>query len=692
MLNKRSGYHFRIKPIRTFTSIIPIFTARVVTFLVGLFFIVWSFAAFSNEFFLLSSFTGIRNFMCEKQTFDSRINVLHIDTDSYLLMSEKYRDKTDLEYRLLAESIGVLGDLAKNNRQEPLIVGIDEALLKGSGESEKLAATLAAIPENMFIVFGGVLGSDWLSGYYYFRSDITYNLVQNALEKFQNKNPSSEEQDQFLKRFFIGNLHFAMGTTRSGFNNETMKTVIGYVPYFEASPSGGLSKLNFSLPYLMFILGEAGNNQAGKLAQCDLLQGSWTPPGDLLDLKPSFLYYNFYDSRDISQLEDQYYKLFDYSPEIAGIRDEPASVLTGTGKRYFLITTGANPDYMDIGGKDKIITPVSKKSEFTGTIESLTGVMAHLTALDNLLHKTYIQKSPCWLHLIVILLFLGVLVFVFWNYDLLSSIIALSLSLVFIVTLSFSLFIFNRVLFLFQSEAIMIFALFSIVTFIRIKATEKMNKCFDGATAGVIPENNLEKYDIKEISDLQRTVKNGLVMIIVPKGLGENEKCYHKVFEYYVTSVFRIIEVYEGNHLLCNNSIVGFWFDSGQAAELGGRVVQGAFNCLQVVDDLWSYRDACYPEEKESAPVTFDIVIYYGTYQLGCVQYRDSGIINIGGGQFNLLLATSLMETADNRNTVLISDEVKQQLKDHRQYNIVKTEKSITYQDKEVRLYQVTRK
>lgn len=707
MKNAKPTYPMNVKPIRTFPSIIPVFSDWLVSLLVGLFFIVWSFAAFSNEFFLFSSFTNIKNSMF-KRPVDSKINVLHIDMNSYLRMSEKYKDKTDLDYRILAESVDVLAGLAGNNPRESLIVGIDEALLKRVGRDsnesrktsgeisgeEKLIHSLAAIPENMRIVFGGVLERNW-TGYYYLRNDIVYDLVQNASQvKAADKRLSGEATERFLKHFYIGNLHLTMGTTRSGYDkndNDTTKIAIGYYPYFEAAQSGLKSKLYFSLPFLMYTLGKTVDrkSQTGQLPQFDLLRGSWEFPG-ALDKIPSFLYYNFYNSMDINDLKHHYFKLSDHSRTIAGLWGRPPVELTASGMKYFFLTPGVSPDYMGIGNNDKIISPASKKSGYTGTMDSVSGVMAHITALDNLLHKTFIKEADQWLHIIVILLCLAILGFIFWSYDLLYSSMTLCLSVLILVVFSLGLFIFMGIFFPFQMELIIIFTLFSIITFIRIRSTNKQNKCFTNATAGVIPENNLKKYKIQELADLQRTVDNGILLFIVPKELGENRECYHKVFEYYVSSIFRIIEAGEGNHLLYNNSIIGFWLGKDGDSQTCSRVAQMAFHCLQVVDDLQSYRNACYPDENELAPITFDIVIYRGDYNLGCVQYQDSGTINIGGGSFNPLLAAGLMETWDSRNTVLINEAVKRQIADNRQYKIGNAKRPAGLRGKEVTLYPIT--
>jgi len=465
--------------------------AQATSFLIGLLFLLWGIIILSNQFYLLSCYTHIQNFIFGEKRIDDRINVLHVDTESYLIMSELYDDKLDIEYHLFAEAIDVLTQLAKQTN-ESVIAGIDMVYLrkpmpdKNREGYELLIEKLASIPDNLYIIFGGEIDQRQ-DGFFYLRTDIIDDLVMKALEKRNlNKKLSIEEQKKFRNQFYIGYLRLGLATVKSGKNKEFFKTASGYLPGFR--PSDKIPMLFFSLPYSMFLVGEiiSENNRFIEEIKCDKLSGSWEIPQDLRDnffkinsekikikdiqnFLSSFIYYNFENSKDIKDLGEQYYRLYDHSEEI----NEWANPVKYNNQKYFFLTKGIYPDYLDTTQSDRIVSPAFRKNYLTDEIKSVSGVMAPIMALNNLLNKTYVQKLHFLFHIILIIFLSIALIYIFWNFDLLYSIITLFSAIFIIFLISLSLFLFLRVLFPFQIEGIFCVAYFSIITLLRIKVTTK---------------------------------------------------------------------------------------------------------------------------------------------------------------------------------------------------------------------------
>lgn len=703
-----------VKPLKGQASLIPVFVAQSVSFILFLVFSFLSIMFLSNEYFQLSLFTNADNFFKKEKKINQEINVLYIDPESYLRMGERYENRVDVEYRLLSGAIRTVSIVAKQNT-EPMIVALDYALLKKVMENEEgagyrqLIDALAGTPDNLILVFGGTLTQSKY-GTFYLRSDIIYNLIKDSWA-LKNSGSHSVSYEDFSNRFYLANIHYSRAVIRTGLKEGDIQAAVGYYPCINVSyEESDITSLAYSLPFAMFMLGEVitTNRQLRENTKSELLdKGGWKLPIGSPLLKKNFekrfknrsgreftfwatnfLYYNFDKTGNIKKINRQYYTLYNYFEPVNKMASSPAFKFA----KYFFIAKESPPQYLSSGDDENIITPVYQKDRYTGQIKTTPALMTHITALDNLLDKESIIKAPPFLHLFTILLFI-LLIIIFWRYNLLTSILSIIAGLLVISLYSYFLFTFSGLLLPVQLECIIIFTLFVSITLIRVMKTVKMDKWFKSAVDGVFTDESLKCLGINEIDALEQRVRGGILMVIAPKESGEGMSHYNSIFQFYINSINRIIEAHGGSHkLLFNNCIAAFWLEDNKAE----RATEAAFTSLQLIDDLKGQIKA-YQKGEEAAPdLTFDIILHLGEFNMNYYEYKNRGELSLGGEQFRQVTAAALLETGNNESTIHCSSTFKERLLSKRensiQYHLRETKKTLFPNSSEGLLYKVERR
>ncbi len=237
---------FSIRKYRKEIKLSPLFIETTVSILAGLFMLVWGVVFFSNAFYQYSLYTGIRNlFISQEQTQKnlSGIYCLGLDPKIKLILKDGGVEATD--YDLIADGVAAIGDYARAHPDRRIVIGVDYAFAasEGPGSFDRLVEILAKIPENLFVVFGGVLIQEPET-----ISFLRPDLIGDAI-LWEAADRSKDQA--LLDRIFMGNIHYLKGSIRSGFEGaEDVKAAVGYMPVFVYG--GDVSSLFCSLPFSMY--------------------------------------------------------------------------------------------------------------------------------------------------------------------------------------------------------------------------------------------------------------------------------------------------------------------------------------------------------------------------------------------------------------------------------------------------------
>ena len=179
---------FRLPYFRERVAEADLFRETATSVLSGLFIVLWGVLFLANSFFQLSAFMKIRNTLLSSSAVEKSLANIHtigLDPAMYLYASDterinKFADETGTrnnpsgwawpaerdffpknKVQFISEAVRLVSVHAKSHTGR-IVVGIDAALLSASGiEGEEqfrgLVEVLSALPENVYVVFGGVL-------------------------------------------------------------------------------------------------------------------------------------------------------------------------------------------------------------------------------------------------------------------------------------------------------------------------------------------------------------------------------------------------------------------------------------------------------------------------------------------------------------------------------------------------------
>jgi len=434
-----------IRKYRKEIKLSPLFSETTVSILAGLFMLIWGVIFFSNAFYQFSLFTSLRNAFISEEDAERQlagIYCLGIDPEARLLMSDAEEPAT--EYDLIADGVSVIAEYARAHPERRVVVGVDYAFAasEGPGSFDSLVEAVADTPENLFIVFGGVLIKE--------PETITFLRPDLLADEIVFEAAFRSDDEGLLDRLFLGNIHYLKGSIRSGFEGEEdIKAAVGYLPLYVYGTD--VSSLFSSLTLSMFLAGEVmERGEDGRydywtdfamgLSRFDMDSGiesrleerTGRSIGELVD----FYYYNFFTDRNISDFKQHYLWLSNHSPRIdfslpiedyftqrlsVQLQLEGRSRTPSPGRvEYFFIAPVQMPEFLLAEGEenDIIITPASGRNAFTYEVEAVDGVMAHITALANLRNNFFTNKAPGWVSALLTALMIGGVFLITWNNDL----------------------------------------------------------------------------------------------------------------------------------------------------------------------------------------------------------------------------------------------------------------------------------
>ena len=586
---------FQIRKYQKEMKLSPLFIETTVSIFAGLFMLFWGIIFFSNKYYQFSIFTKLRNEFVsiekEEQAL-SGIYCMGLDAKYELILRDKNIDFT--KYDMIADSISVISEYAEVHPEKRIVIGIDYAFTAKIGDNsfQRLILAVSNIPENLFIVFGGIL----------LKQPENVAFLRPDLLETELIYPASDiAKDPFLAdRIFMANIHYIKGSIRSGFENEEeFKAALGYIPLYVHGQN--ISFLYSSLPFCMYVVGEImEKTEQGRYdfwtdfamgqvrfdSNTNIQSRIEQKVGKSFDelIKPQS--YNFFTNKNINAFKQNFLWLSNHSLfidfslplekyfkfRIATQLELEGREMTATTRNieYFFIAPVDVPEFLLGEGdtNDIIITPASKRDEFANEIESVSGVMAHIVALSNLLNKFYINTAPDWLFIIFSFLMVGGVFFISWNNDLFKTIFYTFILIIFLIVLSFIFFLFGLFIPLSTPLAlsVMVFALIAIGRF--IYTTNKL-ELYELVASRVFSPSQMKKLKImQEKGDWRQAkiVQEGIIMAIFPKrlpDLGKNDEeagAYTKIYEKYLKIIFDIIARYGGSHdTLSMDGVLGFW-------------------------------------------------------------------------------------------------------------------------------------
>ncbi len=654
-----------------------------VSLLTGLFLIIWGLIIFSNNFYQFSYFTQLRNNLLTTNEVEEKlenINCIDIDPESILIFEDK--NVPEVQYKLLAESIKSIRTYSEKNPGKRIVAGLDFAFLskKDSTSYADLITEISVMPNNMFIVFGGII-TDKSFSLKILRSDIYFDIYRKVIS--QNKNLKNQ--------LFIGSIHYQKGRIVSGLNTEEeIKAAMGYSPIINNI---------YSLPLSMYIVGELLKDTNYKFAT-DFIDGHSifgdkkiydfvsnnqkesmkivnkelhnTIGKDLNYFRAGFQFYNFFTGSDIKAFPKQYIPLSEISPSV-NIMAMPLheykmyvkSSNTFNNTEYFFIArTKMSTVIAGDGQNDIILTPASNKNPLTNEKNTTSGVISHITALSNIIHNDgFIIDSSKITYILLILV--AIMVFIIsWNTNLVRSIFFNSLIIFIVITVSFILFLFNIFVPIksIVSTAFIIYALITLYRFLISKNSMNLHKT---AFNSIIVNKPKKLVSEKEFVSPSVT-KKGITFIIFPKKLPTGNKdsinavIYKQVYNEYVSIISSIIKKYNGNYdNLAGNGILAFWNIFQEEESVYKKNLYNSYTCaIKCMNSINSWQrsiDSLNNKDLSNFKATFDICLNIGDIYSGIVETDDRVNYIISGNSINESISILSPLLKDNINNVVLS-------------------------------------
>jgi hypothetical protein len=688
----------------------PLFIETTVSILAGLFMFIWGVIFFSNPLYQFSLFTKMRNMMIPNKQVEkylSDIYCIGIDPETRLALMDDGGGITT--YDIIAETLRVVNDYARQNGKKRIVVGIDYAFVapESTDVFHEMIHVLGEMPENMFVAFGGLL----------IRRPDTITTLRAHLLDDKIFWPLTDREPSLGDRLFIGNLHSAKGSIRSGFESEEdIKAAIGYFPLMIWD-----WKAFCSMPLTMYIAGEVMEQQEDGMYDffTDFAEGiSRFADGSSiisrLEQKTGKryhelgrqLFYNFFTARDIIDFKNNYIWLsaisshFDNSSQgLHNYFHQPFINKKESDSRaeYFFISQSVMPEFLLAPGEenDVVLTPATGENPFTYEYNTVMGVMSHITALSNLRHRFYIDQCPDWLFVIISILIIGAVLVFSWTRDLGKSMLFSLVVIISFIFISFICFCFGFFIPITTPFALSLMT-FGLVAIIRFILTTNKYELYEMVASRVFSASQMEK--LRDVAEWKqpKIIQNGVIMVLFPRKLpdfGRTEEeatRYTRIYEKYLSLIFKAIENNDGNHLVLSmDGVLGFW--NIPIIEEGSEIkaFTCARQCLQVVGKWQEYIDAQYGK-KNIYSASFDICLHVCECYAGCVGAGNNMNYSLSGYGINFAIEASLFQTGDKLNTLFLTKEFMGKISKQGEVNMAEFEK-ISYNNTELFSWKFTR-
>ena len=690
---------FSLRKYRKEIKLSPLFIETTVSILAGLFMLIWGVIFFSNAFYQYSLFTGIRNLFISREQAQKNLSGIYcLGLDPKIKLILKDRGVVATDYDLIADGIGAIGDYARAHPERRIVIGVDFAFAasEGPGSFDRLVEVLAGIPENLFVVFGGVL----------IQEPETVSFLRPDLigEAILWEAAGRSEDGALLDRIFLGNIHYLKGSIRSGFEGaEDIKAAVGYMPLFVYGAD--VSSLFSSLPLSMFIVGEVmergddgrynfwtdfAMGLSGFDVESNIEARLEDKTGRSIRKLVNLYYYNFFTRKNISDFKQNFLWLSNHSTYLefttpideyfeqridVQLKLEGRSRIKPRGDaEYFFIAPVRVPDFLLGEGEenDIIITPASGRNAFTYEVETVDGVMAHITALSNLRNRFFTTMASGWIVAVFYLLLVGSVFLITWNNDLFRGLLLTVSAIFFIIGIDFILFIFGLFAPLKTPLAISVMV-FAIVSISRFMHTTKRQELYSMLASRVFSPSQMKKLSGSadgEDWQKEKIIEDGVIMVLLPKRLpslgktDEEAEHYARVYERYLDLVFAAIERHGGSHdMLSMDGVLGFWnvpiWEEGSEE----RAFRCAQECLDLVGKWQGFIDQQYTDVEERYTAAFDICLHRCAFYAGCLGTGEIKNYALSGPEVNFTISAAQSQIKDERNTIQMTESFTEELR-----------------------------
>lgn len=651
---------------------------------------IWGVIFFSNPLYQFSLFTKLRNLSISHtrvEKYFSDIYCIGIDPEARMALIDEEGSFT--QFDLIADALTVISTYAESEPEKRIVIGIDYAFAvpESVHPFENILEALAEMPRNVFVVFGGLL----------IRRPDTLTMLRARLMEEQLIDPLYDIDETLLDRIFLGSIHYDRGSIRSGFESEEdIKAAIGYYPVLYM----GIKSFS-SLPLAMYIAGEimeqdddgyydfytdfgeglsifSNTKEINKKLKNRLGK-------DLADLGKQF-YYNFFTDKGIARFRNHFIWLSAVSPRFEnstmGLENYFSMGIIKKEKsqakaEYFFITQAVMPEFLLGEGEvnDVIQTPATGRNPFTYENETVMGVMSHITALSNLKNRFFISQIPDWFMIFVSCLVVFVVFHFSWTKGLGRSMffsVSVVFSYVVIAFILFCLGIFLPVTAAF-AFSLMVFGFIAILRFI---LTTNKSELYEMVASRVFSATHMEKLRDKADWKQPKVIEDAVILVLFPRKLpdfgktGEEAERYTKIYEKFLSLVFKIIENNDGNHLtLSMDGILGFWNIPVKDEESEKKAFNCARQSLNLVTEWQAYIDKLYTETKKTYTGSFDICLHSCDCYAGCIGTGNTMNYSISGFGINFAIEATLFQTGDKLNTLILTREFYGKLKEFPEIN-----------------------
>jgi hypothetical protein len=708
----------KIRAFERELKIMPIIVEAVASIVTGFLVLFWGWVWLSNELYQFDVFTRIRNELLPEKRIMQRFDkflFIDLDPDSYLILRD-LPDVEDPELWMAAETLQVVSETARRYPDRRFVLGFDIAFFgseKGSiskvragagtasdtgptagrgpevkeveADIKVLLTRLGNIPENLYVVLGSRIVNNGPDTYAFPRSDYLmqeiylYGRAQQELVKKGGSADRPEKVKSIMKvknllgnRIFLGAMNYITGTIRSsGRDRNEIKAAVGYYPSFvgESSSAGGYLP---ALPFLMYLLGEGDS----KLLQQNLSLGEHgfvtTEFPDIHNFS-GLRYYDFHTSRDVTELPI-YRRLRDYSPKIAqlvsGLRspeseqgEAPAIVpRRGGGNETTYIFSGYSTMAAAVLGgdfEDVIVPAGAVRNPMTGEVLPVSGIIAHMTALENLLNREKISRIGLPVQIITAVI-IAFFVFLFaWRTSLIKSIIGLLGGSAVLFLFGFLLFYPLRLFFPLKIPFISLIITWVGVVIFRFIYSLNLADFYSRLSGRFF---NAEKLSGTTATEWYkpRLVPKGFVLLLQPGQLPdieslstENAEGYAEIIGDLTQTVFDIIEKHGGGHDNLGSGIIGIWGVFGETEAKEKPILKTASECFAALPEMRAGVERKFPGY--GAGITFDIYIHYCSFYFGAVRTGGSQNIIIGGNEIIEAQKKMQMAGRDRKNSLTLS-------------------------------------
>ncbi len=674
-LLKRIARSVRVRKYEGDLKLSPLFIDTAISIFAGLFMFVWGVIFFSNPLYQFSLFMKVRNAFVSQAHADRQLDSIYcigIDPESKLALLDASVSFTN--YDLIALSLSSISDYALAHPERRIIAGIDYAFASGDNADPfaSIRKTISEMPENMFVVIGGLL----------IRKPETVSTLRISLVEKWLFDLLAEAGSDAASRLFLGNLHVSEGDIRSGMDSTDTKAAIGYVPIVTWGET--VQKRFFSLPFAMYVAGEVmEKNEDGEYdfytdfgeGMCGFSGDDFTrrlarATGRSLDGLSMQVYYNFLSHKSISDYKTRFFWLSSVSkrfgteksiesylsrPYINGARNDPV--------QYFFIAATATPEFLLAPDEknDVILTPATGTNRFTYENEGVLGVTAHVTALSNLRNKQYIDNGPVWL---VVVFFIAMALITFiasWNLSISRSLLVSFAVVCCGIVASFALFCAGTFVPVTLLIALSLF-IFGTVSISRFVYTTNRHELYEMVAARVFSARQMERLKGESGWQEPRIVRNAVLMTLFPRRLPalgatkEEAERYTSIYDKYLALVFNAIERSDGNRItLSMDGVLGFW---NVPVEVDGSMENAyacAKTCVALVPDWQAYVNSVYGDESEKYFASFDICLHTCECYAGCLGTGNVIDYSISGEGVSKAIEYALFQTTDRMNTITLT-------------------------------------